>query len=119
VHSRRTVPTQRSAKAFAFGDLGGCEGDLHARAGEDGVEGVGELPIPVAQEEPEPVQLVEVHHQVPHLLGGPVLVQVCGDAEDVHSARCDFHDEQEVQPSVVRGVDVEEVAGQQARGLGA
>jgi hypothetical protein len=42
------------------------------RAGEDGVEGPGELAVPVADQEPEPVGAVgEVHKQVAGRLGDP------------------------------------------------
>ncbi|WP_236670399.1 hypothetical protein [Streptomyces antimycoticus] len=92
--------------------------DLHARATQDSVERVGELPVPVPHEESEPVHPVaQVHHQVAGLLGHPIPVRVGGDAEDVHPARFDLHHEQHVQALAESGVHMEEIAGQQPGGL--
>jgi hypothetical protein len=42
-----------------------------------------------------------------------------GDAENVHPARCDMHDEQHVQPAKGHGVDVEAVCREQPACLSA
>lgn len=60
-----------------------------------------------------------IAYQVALHLGHPVPVRVRADAEDVHLARCDFHDEQHVQPPAEPGIHMEEVAGQQSGSLGA
>jgi hypothetical protein len=120
------------------GDLGpGCEDepfgvgvrartlgrDLHgldAGAGQDCVEGVGELPSAVADQEPEVRGAVaEVHREVADLLGGPRPVRVRGDPEDVDVARADFDDEQAVKAlERYHAVHVEEVGGEHGRCLG-
>ncbi|HEX3261490.1 MAG TPA: integrase core domain-containing protein, partial [Pseudonocardia sp.] len=55
-HSRRRVPMNRSAIAFARGAGGGPD-DADVGAGEDGVERGSELAVPVADQEPELVGL--------------------------------------------------------------
>ena len=96
--------------------------DLHrfdARAREDRVERCGELPGPVADQEPEvrgPV--TEVHQEIPDLLRGPRRVRVRGDPQDVHVAVADLHHEQAVQAlEGHRAVHVKEVDGKHRRGL--
>jgi hypothetical protein len=61
--------------------------------------------------------LAQVHDQVAGLLGGPRRGRVRGDAEDMHPAAGDLHDEQDIQPAQRDGVEVEEVGGQQPRRL--
>ena len=89
----------------AFGDRVGprcphrCLDDADVDGGEDGVERGGELGVAVADEEPEAlVGVVEVHEQVPGLLGEPGSGGVGGDAEDVDSAGAVFDDEEHVEP---------------------
>jgi hypothetical protein len=66
VHSRRRVPTQRSAYALELGCLRRCLDDLDARGGGYGVEGGSELGVVVAEREPQRVcSFVEVDQQVP------------------------------------------------------
>src|SRR2546430_10101051 len=61
-------------------------------------EDAGELPGPVADQEPEARGAVaEVHQDVADLLGGPRPVRMGGDPEDVDVAGADFDDEQAVQ----------------------
>src|SRR4051812_48825397 len=91
-HSRRSVPMKRSAIAFARGartgradypDVGASE----RGASERGVEGGGELAVPVADQELELVGAVaEVHEQVAVLLGDPGSGGVGGVPGDVHAA---------------------------------
>ena len=58
-----------------------------AGACEDSVEGLGELPGAVAEQEPEVrCAVAEVHHEVADLLGGPRPVRIGGDPEDVDVA---------------------------------
>src|SRR3954451_17153970 len=59
--------------------------DGDAGVGQYGVEGVGELASPVADQHFELVDVfAEVHEQVSGLLGGPRPVRIGSDAEDVH-----------------------------------
>ncbi|WP_407661349.1 hypothetical protein [Frankia nepalensis] len=119
MHSRRAVPIQRSAIAFARGACGGAY-DLDAGASEGGVERGGELRVAVAKEETEPVaRLLEVHKQVPGGLGNPGRGRMPRDAEDVDMSGCVLNDEEHVDPSKEDRVDREGVAGQDAGGLGA
>jgi hypothetical protein len=55
--------------------------------------------------------------QLSGLLGGPHGGGVGGDAEDVHPAGADFHDEQRVEALERDRVHVEEVRGQKPAGL--
>jgi hypothetical protein len=60
--SRRTVPTKRSAIAFAPRCAHRRLDDLDVDGGEHGVEGGGEFAVAVADQKPEaPVGVVEVH----------------------------------------------------------
>jgi hypothetical protein len=94
--------------------------DLDVVGGEDGVEGLGIAGVAVAQQVAEGGGvLAEVGEEVSGELGGPVRGGVGGDAEDVNGAGADFHDVEHVQPLQGHGVDVEEVGGEQAGGLGA
>jgi len=61
VHSRRTLPTQRSATAFALGARGGFLITSMPSA-VNTVEGGGELGITIAQQEPQGRHtLVQLH----------------------------------------------------------
>src|SRR3954453_16719007 len=69
VHSRRTVPTQRSANEFA-GRLRRAPDHVDAFGGEHRVEGSGEFRAPVGEQEPQAGHaMVEVHQHVAGLLG--------------------------------------------------
>jgi hypothetical protein len=94
---------------------------LDARIREHGVERGRELSGAVADQESElGGALAEVHDEVAGLLGGPGPVGVFGDAQDVQGAVADFDHEQDVEsPQGECAVDVEEVDGQHAGGLGA
>jgi hypothetical protein len=62
--------------------------DVDPRAGQDGVERGGELAGAVADEEPDGGgAVVEVHEQVPGLLGGPGPGRMAGRSEDVQRPR--------------------------------
>ena len=92
--------------------------DPDVGAGEDGVEGGGELGVAVADQEPEPVgAVVEVHEQVAGLLGDPGAGRVGGDPGDVHAATVVLDDDENVEPAQEDGVDVGEVDGEDRVGL--
>src|SRR5690349_25036404 len=83
---------------FRAGTLGRDLHRLDTGAGQGRVEGCGELPGAVADQEPEVRGAVtEVYQEVADLLGGPWPVRVGTDPEDVRVAGGDFHDEQAVQ----------------------
>src|SRR5918998_705354 len=64
---------------------------------QDRIERCCELAGPVADEEPELGDaIVEVHHEVADLLGGPSAVWVGGRAEQVHGSVGDLEDEEHV-----------------------
>ena len=112
------VRTNRSAKQFARGQCWNLHG-VDPDAGEDGVERGGELAGAVADEEPERGgTVVEIHQQVPGLLGGPGTGGMARRPEDVHVAAADLEGEEHVDPfQRDRAVDVEEVHGQHGGGL--
>jgi hypothetical protein len=67
-------PSQGADEPFRDRIRAGCPDrgadDPHVSTGEDGVEGRGELAVPVADQEPEPVgSIAEVNQQVAGLLG--------------------------------------------------
>jgi hypothetical protein len=97
---------------------GGAE-DADVGAGEDGVEGGGELAVPVADQEPKLVGAVaEVHQQVAGLLGHPAAGRVGGDPREVYPSGgvLDYHED--VEAAQEDGVDVGEVDREDRVGLG-
>jgi hypothetical protein len=62
--------------------------------------------------------MVEVHEQVAGLLGNPGTGRVSGGADNLDSAGRQFQEEQDVDPFEEHRVDGEEVAGEDAVGLG-
>jgi hypothetical protein len=105
-----TVRPGRARRGLDHGDVFG---------GEDGVDGIGELAVPVADQKAEGVDLVaQVHQQVAGGLGGPGCGWVSGHSEDVHPAGAHLHHEQDVEPAQGDGVEGKEVGGQQPGGLG-
>ena len=105
----------RVAVGAAWKDLD--HGD--ALADEEGVERGGVFRIPVPDQVGELGGAVaELPEKLACLLGGPGCGGVGGDAEDVDGAGVYFHDEQGVQALQSDRVDVEQVGGEQAVGLG-
>ena len=109
-------PCRVSVRARALGrDLHGLDTGI----GQGCVKRCGELPGPVADQEPELCSAItQVHQQVADLLHGPGPVRVGGDPEDVHVTAADLHDEQAVEP--LQGhcaVNAEEVGSEHRRGL--
>nr|WP_241829928.1 hypothetical protein [Parafrankia colletiae] len=97
-----------------------CAYHVDTGPSEDSVEGSRELRIAVTEKESEPVAaLLEIHQQVPCLLGYPRRGWMLRDPEDVDTAGGVFDDEEHVDPLEERGVHRGEITGQQARGLGA
>jgi hypothetical protein len=71
---------------------------LDTGAGQGRVERCGELPGPVADQEPDVRgPITEVHQEIADLLRGPRPIRVRGDPEDVHAAGADLDHEQTVQ----------------------
>ena len=92
--------------------------DPDVGAGEDGVERGGELAVPVADQEPEPVGAVaEVHEQVAGLLGDPGPGGVGGDPGEVHAAAVVLDHDEDVEAAQEDGVDVGEVDREDRVGL--
>nr|WP_238935554.1 hypothetical protein [Saccharopolyspora spinosa] len=93
--------------------------DRDVFAGEDCVEGGGELRVAVADVVRECGGVVAgLPQQLRGVLSGPGGGGVGGGAEDVKGAGVDFHDGQGVLPLEPDGVDVEEVRGEKSVCLG-
>src|SRR5207247_7371643 len=94
--SARTVRTQRSAKAFAFGVWTGVRITFDAHRAEDLVEGLAELRVAIVNEEPDGVLATELHDEVARLLGDPApdRVRAAGDVFDPPS--CERDEEEDV-----------------------
>ena len=94
--------------------------DLDVLGGEHGVEALGELPAAVSDQMGEGVgALAHVGQQIAGGLRRPGTVRIRSNPEDVHVPGAHLHDEQNVDPSKIDRVDVEEVCGQQALALAA
>src|SRR5665811_1459982 len=92
---------------------------LDTDRGEHLVEGCGELGVAVADEESEhPTGILQVRGEIAGHLCDPWAVRVGGGSEDVHDAALHFDDEQHVVAPQEDRVDVEEVRGHNALGLG-
>lgn len=95
--------------------------DLHnvdAFGGEDGVEGSGELGVPIADQEAEGADLIaQVHQQIAGGLGGPGRGRVSGHPQNMHPASADSMMK---RTQILRSVmvsRVNKVGGQQSGGL--
>ena len=86
---------------------------------QEHIEGRGELPGPVADQESELCgAIAEIYQQVADLLCGPRVVRVRGHAEDMHEPGVDLDHEESLQaPQGHRAVHVEEVGRKHRRGL--
>ena len=82
----RIVRTNRSANAFARGDLTGilmASMPIEAKVASE----VGRVRVPVADQEPEALAgIFEIRGEVAGDLGDPRSVRVCGDAEQMDDA---------------------------------
>ena len=93
--------------------------DLDAFGAEHGIEHGGELAVSVPDQVLEPAgPIAEIHDEVPGALGHPRPVRVGGDPEQPGPPGGELHDEEQVEAAEQHGVDVGEVAGQDAAGLG-
>jgi len=115
-------PSQCPDEAFRnrvrLGRSGRGADDPDVGTGEDGVERSGELAVPVADQEPEPVGAVpEVHQQVAGLLSDPGAGGRGGDPGEVHAAAAVLDHYQDVEAAQEDGVDVGEVDGEDRVGL--
>jgi hypothetical protein len=92
--------------------------DPNVGTGEDRVERGGELAVPVADQELEPVgAITEVHQQVAGLLGHPRPGGVSGDPGEVHAAAAVLDHDEDVEAAQEDGVDVGEVDREDRVGL--
>ena len=117
--SRRTVPIQRSAIAFARGARTGVRRMRMASLAKTGIEDGGERGIAVPDHGPELSRVVaEVHQKIPRLLGDPGATGVGRDAEQVDAAgACSTTNSTQSRCSS-RVPGAEEVGGQNALGSG-
>src|SRR5215472_4201205 len=118
-HSRRALPIQRSAIAFA---RGACTGVLMTRtpvAVNTASNGAVNLASPVTDQELEAGGLItEVHQQVAGLLGHPRAGGVGGDARQVDAPGGVFDEEHGMRAAQEHGIDVEEASRQDRMGRG-
>jgi hypothetical protein len=84
-----------------------------ALRGEDGIEGVSELRVPVTDEELEPPDAVcQIHEHLPGLLSCPLPGRVRRHTHHLHPAGGRLDHEQPGQALEEHRVDMEQVAGQ-------
>jgi hypothetical protein len=92
-----------------------CAQDTDTLAGEPGIEDVGELAIPIPDQEPEGrCAVAEVHQEIARLLSNPGAARVRGDSEETHAAGGVLYEEQDIKSLEQQRVDAEEVRGQNA-----
>jgi hypothetical protein len=86
--------------------------DANAFALEDAVEGAAELRVAVVDQEARALAaVVEIHQQVPRLLGHPGRIRVARAGDVLDPARPDRDEEEHVEPPQPDGIDGEKVAG--------
>ena len=109
-------PFRVSVRALAAGR---ALHDLDTGIGQDCVKRLGELPGPVAEQEPEAHgAITQIHHEVSDLLYSPRAVRVRGDPEDVRVTAAGLHYKQAVHaPESHRTFHVEEIGGEHRRCL--
>jgi hypothetical protein len=115
-------PAQRPDEAFCDRVRPGCSDrgadDSGIGVGEHVAERGGELAVPVADQESEPVRaLAEVHQQVARLLGDPDASRVASDPGEVHAATVVFDDDEDVEAAQEYGFDLSEVDCEDGVGL--
>jgi hypothetical protein len=109
-HSRRTLPTQRSACAFARGAAIGARITLIPSELKTSSKVAVNLLSRSRIKKVRPLLLLgESHGQVARLLGDPGAVRVGGDADEVHAAARQFDEEEHVEPMQPKRLDREEV----------
>jgi hypothetical protein len=108
-HSRRTVPTQRSAMELALGACTGVRMISAPGRAPHVIERPGELGVPVADEERERGGLViKDGGDVTSLLGNPPPSRMSSDARQVHPSAGELDEEQDVHSPQEDRVDGEE-----------
>jgi len=96
-----------------------CAQDADAFAGEHGIKDVGELGIPVPDQELQRCHaFAEVHQQIPCLLSHPRSARAGRDSQKMHAAGGMFHEKQHIQSLAQQCVDAEKVGGNNALCLG-
>jgi hypothetical protein len=115
-HSRRTLPTQRSACAFAVWRLHGCADHGDPFALEDMVEGAAELGVAIVDQQAQRLlPIVDRHQQVERLLGCPGAGRGRGAGDELDSAALERDEEEHVDSFQPGGLDGEEIAGERRR----
>jgi hypothetical protein len=116
--SRRTVPTHRSASAFARGAPHRRAQHLDPLSGNDRIERAGELGSTIPQHKPEPTDtLLKAHHQIPGLLGHPLPHRMRPHPEHLDPAGRYLDRDQHLQPPQHDRIHGDKVQGQHAGGL--
>jgi hypothetical protein len=86
--------------------------DSQSGIGQHGVEGLGELGVPVTNQEPGPaVHVVKVHDEVASELHHPCCGGVCGGAQELNAPGGVLDDREDVQAGPGQRAGLEEVAG--------
>src|SRR5450759_1869103 len=113
------VRTNRSAYAFARGERIGVRMVSTPIEANTSSKVAVNLVSPVADEESEsPAGILQVRGEIAGHLCDPWTVRVGGGSEDVHDAALHFDDEEHVVAPQEDRVDMEEVRGHNALGLG-
>ena len=112
--SARSVRTQRSAWAFAFGARIGGADQPDALGPEDFLEGVAELPVPIMDQKPERLLIAKLHEKVARLLRHPASVGIRAAGDVLDPPRRERDEEQHVDSLQEGSLDGEEVAGKHA-----
>jgi len=116
--SRRTVPTHRPPLRSPARRPHRRDEHFDRLGGNDRVERGRELPVPIADQEPElPDAVFEAHEQVAGLLRHPLSQWTRCHTEHVDPAGADLDHEQHLQPLEEHGVDGEQVHRQHTLGL--
>ena len=114
-HSRRSVPTNRSAYEFARGDRTGVLITRTVFPEKTALNVAVNLLSRSRIRNLKP--LAEIHQEIAGLLGGPGPGWMRGNAQDMDPPGPDLHNEQHVHAPEHDGVDMQEIAGKDSRCL--
>jgi hypothetical protein len=115
-HSRRTLPTQRSAWTLRVPRLDGRADHRNSFASEDVIAATAELGVAIVDQEADRLlAIIDGHQQVARLLGDPGACWVRRAGDEFDQAALERDEKKHVDPFQPGRFDGEEIAGERRR----